>query len=120
MSATIGTRLFTLFRGHFVGEDEFGNRYFEERGSPRAGQRLRRWVVYNGVAEPTKIPPHWHGWIHYTHERPLTEQARRYFWQKPHNPNLTGTVGRYLPPGHIEKGGVRSAATSDYQPWRPE
>jgi len=26
--ATIGTRLFTIFKGEFVGRDEFDNRYY--------------------------------------------------------------------------------------------
>jgi NADH:ubiquinone oxidoreductase subunit len=119
MSATIGTRLFTWFRGRRIGRDEFGNRYYEERRLSN-GIRKRRWVMYNGIAEPSKVPPHWHGWLHYTLDAPLTESAHRYRWQKEHIPNLTGTQNRYLPPGHIDKGARRSAATADYQPWTPQ
>ncbi|PZP85247.1 MAG: NADH:ubiquinone oxidoreductase subunit NDUFA12 [Azospirillum brasilense] len=119
MSATIGTRLFTLVYGRKVGQDEFGNRYFEQRRAAK-GEKARRWVIYNGMAEPSKVPAHWHGWLHYTLDAPIPEAARRYSWQKEHVPNLTGTQGRYLPAGHIEKSATRAKATADYQPWTPQ
>lgn len=119
MSATIGTRIFTWMQGRFIGRDEFGNRYYEARRAGK-GERHRRWVIYNGMPEPSKVPAHWHGWLHYTLAAPILEAAHKYHWQKPHQPNLTGTQGRYLPAGHISKGGVRAAASADYKPWTPE
>ena len=116
---TIGTSLYTLFKGRHVGTDEFGNRYYLERcvGGKR---RPKRWVVYKGIAEPSKVPSYWHGWLHYTREElPTGEEARQYEWQKTHQPNLTGTPGRYLPPGHILRGAQRDSATADYDAWKP-
>jgi NADH:ubiquinone oxidoreductase subunit len=40
-------------------------------------------------------------------------------WQKPHEPNLTGTDLAYRPPGHVLKGGARAPASGDYEPWVP-
>jgi NADH:ubiquinone oxidoreductase subunit len=120
MSATIGTRLHTWFHGRFVGRDEFGNRYFEARRARSKHERKRRWVMYNGAPEPSKVPGHWHGWLHYTLDVPIPEMARKYRWQKEHQPNLTGTTGRYLPEGHISKLGQRAATAADYQPWQPK
>lgn len=122
MSATIGTRLHTILFGRKVGSDEFGNDYYELRGRVRDGTRRRRWVVYHGMPEPSKIPPHWHGWLHYTHDTvpPSGQFVQPHGWVKPHQPNLTGTTGRYLPPGHVQKGGQRSASTADYTAWKPE
>lgn len=114
-----GTFLATLFSGRHIGTDEFGNRYYEQKYGARHNDKAKRWVVYKGMAEPSKVPPHWHGWLHYTLDAPIAN-PRRYGWQKEHLPNLTGTVARYLPKGHILKGGRRAAATADYQPWRPE
>lgn len=119
MGATTGTRLFTLFYGRQVGTDEFGNRYYEERRTPK-DRYAKRWVVYNGVVEPSKVPAHWHGWLHHTLEKPIPEASKRFGWQKEHKPNLTGTNARYLPAGHIEKSGARAKATADYQPWSPQ
>ena len=117
--AAIGTLLHTWLCGKSVGEDEFGNRYFEARTAPRTGRR-KRWVIYKGMPEATKVPPAWHGWLHYTHDEPMTaEQAKRYGWQKDHVPNLTGTKYAYMPPGHVLKGGQRDASVADYEPWQP-
>lgn len=117
---TIGTKIFTWMRGRFVGEDESGNRYYEERGhDPR--RRRRRWAIYKGLAEASKVPGHWHGWLHYTHDAPPPAggPAKLYPWQKEHLPNLTGTPRAYLPQGHILRGGKRAATASDYEPWKP-
>jgi NADH:ubiquinone oxidoreductase subunit len=121
MASTTGTWLSTLWRGKLVGRDPFGNRYYERRGRAKPGERKRRWVMYNGIAEPSKVPAQWHGWLHHTLDAPLSEpKAKRYKWQKPHLPNLTGTQGRYLPPGHLMKGSQRAANEADYEAWKPE
>lgn len=118
MSATIGTKLHTWLHGRFIGRDEYGNRYFESKRA-RKGERKRRWVIYNGIAEASKVPPTWHGWLHYTLDAPLSE-VRPYNWLKSHLPNLTGTTGRYLPAGHISNGGARAKSAADYEPWTPQ
>ena len=55
--ATVGTRLLTWRRGEEVGRDEQGNIYYQAEGG------RRRWVVYEGEAEASRIPPEWHGWL---------------------------------------------------------
>lgn len=116
---TIGTRLYTLFFGQFVGMDAFGNRYFQHRDTPKTGRR-KRWVLYRGLTEASKIPAEWHGWLHYAVETPPSiRPVYHYTWEKPHQPNLTGTKGAYVPPGHLLHGGERARTEADYQPWRP-
>ena len=118
--ATIGTRLFTLLHGALVGRDDAGNRYYRERRRP-AGRRERRWVVYEGEVEASRVPPDWHRWLHHGAESPPTETPLpAQSWEKPHRPNLTGTAAAYRPPGHILSGGKRDRATGDYEPWRPD
>ncbi|MGH7188917.1 MAG: NADH:ubiquinone oxidoreductase subunit NDUFA12, partial [Acetobacteraceae bacterium] len=112
-----GTLLFTWFRGRFVGRDDAGNRYFEER-RPRRGLRSRRWVLYAGRPEASAVPAEWHAWLHYTTEAPLYG-IHRWPWQRPHLPNQTGTPASYRPPGHDYEGGRRSPATGDYEAWSP-
>ena len=116
---TIGTRIFTWLRGVEVGVDAFGNRYFREKAvsDPKLE---RRWVLYKGEAEASKVPPDWHAWLHKivdTPPKPGAEPARP--WQKEHLPNLSGTVAAYRPPGHALKGGHRARSTADYEPWTP-
>jgi NADH:ubiquinone oxidoreductase subunit len=120
MGAAIGTRLFTLLKGQRVGQDEYGNVYYQERKNP-ASRRRKRWVVYQGIVEASKIPALWHGWLHYTYdELPTQMNVVRHAWEKPHQPNLTGTKGAYLPAGDLRAGGQRAASTSDYQAWTPK
>ena len=118
--ATIGTRLFTLLCGALVGQDDAGNRYYRERRRP-TGRRERRWVVYEGEVEASRVPPEWHRWLHHSTDEPPTEAPlRQQTWEKPHRPNLTGTAAAYRPPGHILGGGMRDRATGDYEPWQPD
>ena len=124
MAATLGTRFYTALFGQFVGKDEFGNRYYRTRSiAKHVGRpgKERRWVIYNGIAEPSKIPPSWHGWMHYTTDHIPTDadMQPRYEWEKTHLPNLTGTDLAYRPPGHITRGGKRDKATGDYEAWSP-
>ena len=119
--ATVGT-LFTIAkRGVLVGSDEFGNRYYESRDHTSYDGRKRRWVVYDGYAEASKVAPDWYGWLHYTYDAPPTEQplVRRKF-ELDYRPNMTGTPLAWRPPGSLAAEGVRPAATGDYEAWKPE
>jgi NADH:ubiquinone oxidoreductase subunit len=120
--ATIGASFHINRRGVLVGMDEQGNRYFEARdASDSYDERKRRWVIYNGYAEASKVPPDWHGWLRYTFDEPPTVQPLpRRAWEKDHLPNLSGTVHAWRPQGAIARGGERQAATGDYQAWKPE
>lgn len=111
---TMGTRFFTWRKGIKVGEDEAGNVYYKERGGDR------RWVIYNGEAEASAIPPGWHGWIHYKVDTPPSvETYRPRDWHLPHRPNMTGTPAAYRPQGSILTPADRPAATGDYDAWSP-
>lgn len=120
---TIGTRLLTWLRGQFVGEDEYGNRYYREpsKNNIKNNGRERRWVIYAGEAEGSKVPPVWHAWLHHTTEQvPDAATLERKPWQKTHQPNLTGTEAAYRPSGSVFRGGRRARATGDYEPWTPQ
>jgi len=124
---TIGTRIMTWFRGELVGTDAFGNKYFRDksrRAVVRGGgrpSREKRWVIYDGAAEASRVPPEWHAWLHHTTEEPPSDGGRlKYAWQKEHVPNLTGTPAAYRPPGSLFRGGAREHSTADYEAWRPD
>ena len=120
--ATIGIRFAVARQGVFVGDDEYGNKYYEgvgERGT--FDGRKRRWVIYRGYAEASKVPAEWHGWLHHTFDEPPTTQPlKREAWEQDHLPNLTGTIWAWRPKGAISRGGERAKATGDYEAWRPE
>ena len=115
-----GTLLQTCLYGVEAGRDIFGNRYYHGRTTPK-GLREKRWVIYAGEPEASKVPPEWHIWLHHTSDAPISDQSPlRKSWQKPYQSNMTGTDKAYLPPGHTLEGGKRAKATGDYQAWRPE
>jgi NADH:ubiquinone oxidoreductase subunit len=124
---TFGTRLFTWLKGELVGTDRYGNRYYREKGAKtlqRGGGRAsreKRWVIYNGVPEASKVPAMWHAWLHHTIDTvPSDADGKRYSWEKDHVPNLTGTPFAYHPAGSVLRGGHRASTTGDYEPWQPE
>lgn len=120
--ATIGARMQIGRLASFVGEDEFGNRYFEAKSMAASfDTNRRRFVIYKGYADASKVPPDWHGWLHHTFEEPPTKAPLpRRSWEKDYRPNLTGTIWAWRPKGSIARGGERQRAAGDYQPWTPE
>jgi NADH:ubiquinone oxidoreductase subunit len=113
--ATIGTALHSALRGRSVGEDAFGNRYFESKKAPR-----RRWVIYQGQNDASNVPAEWHGWLHQTIEDvPEAGLPPARIWEAPYVHNLTGTEDAYRPSGALESGGKRAGASGDYEAWSP-
>ena len=116
---SLRTWIYTRVNGLLVGMDEYGNKYYRGKGRKLNG-RERRWVIYKGEVEASKVPPEWHAWLHYTVNEPLTKAATKAkMWQKPHEPNLTGSPKAYRPKGHEFKGGQRPRSTGDYEAWSP-
>ncbi len=112
---TVGTRLLTARRGRRVGEDADGNVYYQ------TADGSRRWVIYNGEAEASRVSPEWHGWLHHTwQEPPTTAPVARKVWEKPHVPNLTGTDLAYRPPGSILAAAPAPLPVRDYEAWTPQ
>lgn len=115
---TLGTRFHTWRKGERVGEDEFGNVYYQ--GGKDSEGRTRRWVIYNGYAEGSAVPPGWSGWLHHTFDTPPSNEAYKpREWEKAHLPNLTGTPAAYRPKGSLASRTGRPKATGDYDPWTP-
>jgi NADH:ubiquinone oxidoreductase subunit len=117
---TLNTRVWTWLYGERVGTDEFGNIYYRKPGVDPTFKFERRWVIYAGESDGSLTPPGWYGWLHHTVDTPPTEETyvpRE--WQKPHEPNRTGTPLAYRPPGSILKGGTRPPAGGDYGAWTP-
>lgn len=110
---TLNTQLFTWRKGVRVGEDAEGNVFYKTRDDSK------RWVIFDGEAEASRISPEWHGWLHRTwDESPTDKPLPKKAWEKPHQENLTGTALAYAPAGSIRRSG--SAPRSDYEAWTPE
>lgn len=115
--ATIGTLLWSRRNGAKVGSDALGNAYFETKKA--VDGKTRRWVIYSGQNDASRVPPEWHTWLHHTTDLVPDELPPVRTWEKTPLPNLTGTVQAYRPQGALERGGNRAAATGDYEAWSP-
>ena len=112
-SQTLGTQIFTARKGQKVGQDAQGNVYYQTRDAKR------RWVIYNGEMQASRVSPDWHGWLHFTWDQaptaaPLPHQP----WEKPHQENLTGSDAAYAPAGSIRSNAP--APRADYEAWTPQ
>ena len=88
---TIGTRIQTFFYGKYVGKDKTGNKYYQSKSG-------KRWVIYNGEIEATKIPVEWYSWMHSIKNKiEDNHELEKYKWQKNHLSNQTGTDKAYNP-----------------------
>jgi NADH:ubiquinone oxidoreductase subunit len=110
---TLNTKLWSWRNGVKVGEDEQGNTYF------RNADNTRRWVMFNGEMEASRVNADWHGWLHHTWDEPPTDKPLAHkSWEKPHVENLTGTMMAYAPEGSIRH--EKPKDRSDYEAWSPE
>ncbi len=110
---TLNTQWWTARHGVRVGEDDEGNVFY------RTKDDSKRWVIFNGEIEASRISPEWHGWLHRTWDEPPTEKPLPHkAWEKPHQENLTGTAMAYAPAGSLRQ--AQPADRSDYEAWSPE
>jgi NADH:ubiquinone oxidoreductase subunit len=111
---SFGTQFWTWRNGEKVGEDGQGNIFY------RNADDSRRWVIFNGAIEASRIDPDWHGWLHKTWDEPPTDKPFVHkAWEKPHQENLTGTPQAYAPAGSL-RAATPKKANSDYEAWSPE
>ncbi|MBY6081880.1 NADH:ubiquinone oxidoreductase subunit NDUFA12 [Ruegeria arenilitoris] len=111
--ATLNTQIYTARKGIKVGEDDQGNVFY------RNADDSKRWVIFNGEAEASRIDSEWHGWLHRTWDEPPTDKPLPHkAWEKPHQENLTGTAMAYVPAGSLRR--PDPIERKDYEAWSPE
>ena len=116
--ATVGTLLFSALNGEHVGTDAQGNKYYRKKAGDARPER--RWVIYAGANDASRVPPEWHGWLHGSFDGvPESHLPPPRIWEADYTPNATGTAQAYRPKGALERGGNRAAATGDYEAWTP-
>jgi NADH:ubiquinone oxidoreductase subunit len=113
--ASLTTTWFTRRKGVKAGSDLLGNVYYSTKNGDR------RWVIYNGSNDASRIPPDWYAWMHNqiddVPDKALPPAPK---FIKPPIGNRTGTAEAYRPSGALERGGQRAAASGDYEAWVPE
>ena len=102
-------KLVIFLTSKHIGLDSCKNNYYVSLDKDYLG-RCRRFVIYNGVPDPSKIPPLWNAWLRYAIQD-FPSYNNSYEWQTPFVCNLTGTSMSYKP---------SNTASSNYVAWRPD
>ena len=84
---TLGTYLFTLKNGIYIGSDDLGNKYFKSRKDEK------RWVLYEKDCDASSVSPIWYGWLHGMVDQIPSPGTR----MKESFRNMTGTPDAYHP-----------------------
>ena len=114
------TKIRTFFFYNYIGKDQFGNKYYEQKPRKEVGA-LKRIVKYNGLPEASKVPPGWHGWLHHNNNNiPNNQTNQEYHWQRQHLPNLSGTVHLKLPTKYIDNSKNDTNNETQYNAWAPK
>ncbi|ODV85078.1 hypothetical protein CANARDRAFT_28792 [[Candida] arabinofermentans NRRL YB-2248] len=103
--------------GHFMGEDDFGNKYYET-DNPEEIHMRTRWVEYKDFHrfDAAHMEPGWHYWLAYGTDTPpskLTPETKAKTFQltEVHPINYTFTKGAYVP---------YNTAKPKYSTWEPK
>ena len=60
---------------------------------PAEGARERRWVIYDGANDASRVPSEWHGWLHGAFDDvPESHLPPARIWEADFTPNATGTA----------------------------
>ena len=114
--ASWGTSIVTRRHGKEVGRDEAGNLYFQHKGDPG-----RRWVMYAGDNDGSRVPPNWQAWLRGTiDDLPEKSLPPKRNWELEPIANRTGSDEAWRPSGSLRAQGVRAATTGDYSAWTPD
>ena len=117
--ATIGTLLDSWRHGEEVGRDAQGNRYFRGRMKNAQGNE-RRWVIYSGSNDASRVHAEWHGWLHGAGEDVPKATCRRRasgkWTTRPMRPGRRPPIARPVRLKRAEFAPVRPATT---KPGRP-
>ena len=109
--AGVGTRLYTLYSGEYVGTDMDGNKYYQSQG------RNKRWVIYSSEAEASSVPPGRYSWLHHTRCVPPDEDSCVISGKM--RVNRTGDKTAHRVPGSLYRENSAQHMNGHYSPWIP-
>jgi NADH:ubiquinone oxidoreductase subunit len=120
ISSKIFTKMYLKLFAKYIGEDDYGNSYYEHKRHANSNGKKLRYCMYFGIPEGSKVPPYWHMWLHYN-EDSVPKIAKMYHWQKDHLPNTTGTRHADFPLFHsINLIKNKVVAKMKYKAWKPD
>jgi NADH:ubiquinone oxidoreductase subunit len=120
MSLSYNSWFFKIYCNFFakkIGEDTYGNKYFQKKKTSQKNNfRQRRFVIYNGNVEASKIPQEWNAWLHHITDDIPNKEAEKPSWIKEHTPNLTGTPFAYEYKDSKDSSKIKNV----YSIWKPK
>lgn len=102
-----GLLLYTKLFGQHIGSDSFNNKYYKTKNSIPE----KRWVIYNGIYDASKIPAEWYVWLHFMQDTLPKKTTKQWL------PNMTGTKFAHKQITSIEK--IPQTALNYYSSWSP-
>ena len=93
----------------YVGKDTFGNQYYTKKSTINNIEKERRFCVYSGANESSKVPAMWHAWLHY-----ISDTIPDFIDSTLHTPNLTGTKTQ-----KYQGGAPCDISANKYSSWKP-
>ncbi len=106
--------IYIVLFGKKVASDKFGNKYYIVFLDILFIKIEKRYVLYNGIKDPSKIPPEHSSWLMSNVDDISTLQTRA--WVKEHMPNLSGTKLAYYP----KDGNLNSKKNKAWKPKQKE
>lgn len=103
----LGLLLYTKLFGQYIDTDAFGNSYYQTIKT----QKIKRWVIYNGICDPSKIPADWRAWLSFMQNLPPKKNQNNW------TPNTTGTNFAQNQITSIEN--TPQTALNYYDSWSP-
>lgn len=80
-------KIYSRLFANKVGSDDYGNMYYKKSNtSPINNFRERRWVIYKGDVEASKVPQRWNAWLHHVTDD-VPKKIRIFSWIKNHKIN---------------------------------
>ena len=83
--------------------------------SIKNNSRERRFIIYRGIVEASKVPQEWNAWLHHV-SNDLPKKTSKKSWMKDHLPNMTGTPYAYEYKDQKKSDKVKNI----YSIWKPD
>ena len=113
------SNLFIKLSSNYIGQDGYGNKYYESKKANRSFGRKARYVIFLGEVEASKVPSNWFNWLHYQSDDIPKNNKKLYKWEKSHEPNLSGTKHAYYPSAHSLSDDNGEHDSKSYTSWSP-
>ena len=110
-------KIYCKFFAKFVGEDDYGNTYYTKKNNTiKNNSRERRFIIYKGIVEASKVPQEWNAWLHHMTDEVPRNNTNKPSWVQDHVPNLTGTPYAYEYKDKKDSSKVKNI----YSIWKPK